>query len=239
MNRTPPRGYRNHNPGNVDRGADRWLGMAEDQSADARFIVFTAPEYGIRCIMRVLITYHERYGLNTLRGIVNRWAPPVGRNPATGQEYAQNTTGYVNHVATLTGWHADEPLDLFDRDTNLTVTRAIIRHELGDPRPFGKPPHWYDQTVYDRALALAGFEPEKKPLIASRTIAGTSVAGLAAVAQAVYESAADTIQTATDAVAPLTLFSPDTVKLVLTALIFAGLGAVAYARWSDQRRRVT
>ena len=69
---TPPRGIRNRNPGNIDRGRDRWQGMADDQSPDPRFVVFTEAEWGIRAIVRVLRSYRDRHGLETVRAIVSR-----------------------------------------------------------------------------------------------------------------------------------------------------------------------
>lgn len=234
-----PRGYRNRNPGNVDRTAERWQGMAEDQSADPRFIVFTTHEYGIRCVMRLLVSYHDRHGLNTIRGVINRWAPPVGKNPATGQAYEQNTSGYVNHVATLTGWHPDEPLDLLDGQTNVRLAKAIIRHELGDPRPFGLPAEWYDKDTYDRAMALAGFEPERKPLKDSRTITGSVLAGAGAVAGAVYESIGETVNGATQATSSLGFLPENWVQHLFLIIVLAGVGRAIYARVQDDKRRVT
>ena len=46
-----PRGIRNHNPGNIDKGAD-WEGLADDQSSDSRFCVFKDPVWGIRAMAR-------------------------------------------------------------------------------------------------------------------------------------------------------------------------------------------
>ena len=43
-----PRGIRNHNPGNIIRGADRWLGMAADQSADARLLSLSSDRINSR-----------------------------------------------------------------------------------------------------------------------------------------------------------------------------------------------
>ena len=52
-----PRGIRNHNPGNVLRTKSvTWQGQAEDQSGDPEFVVFTAPEWGLRAIARILLT---------------------------------------------------------------------------------------------------------------------------------------------------------------------------------------
>jgi len=239
MTKQLPRGLRNFNPGNVDRGTDRWLGMSDDQSGDSRFIVFTAPEYGIRCVMRLLITYHERHGLNTLRGIINRWAPAQGKNPTTGVAYTQNTAGYIGHASRLTGFDPDEQLDLFDRDTNVRITKAIIRHENGDPRSHGLPEFWYDDDMYAKAAALAGFVAEVKPLAKSRTINGSIVAGGAAAAGAIYETLGESVGAATATVERLTFLPPDLAKWIFLAVVLMGTGAAIHARIDDSKKRVT
>jgi len=83
-----PRGIRNHNPGNIRRSADPWQGLAKDQNDDA-FFQFAEPKWGIRALARVLISYQDRHGLRTVRGIVSRWAPPV----------ENKTSSYIDHVA--------------------------------------------------------------------------------------------------------------------------------------------
>lgn len=239
MTKQLPRGVRNFNPGNVDRGTDRWLGMAEDQSGDSRFIVFKAPEFGIRCVMRLLITYHERHGLNTLRGILNRWAPAQGKNPTTGVAYSQNTAGYIGHASRLTGFDPDEQLDLFDTHTNLLVTKAIIRHENGDPRTFGLPEFWYDDATYAKAAALAGLTVEQKPLTKSRTIGGSVTVIAGTVAGALYETMGETVGAATTTVEKLSFLPPDLAKWVFIAVVLMGAGAAIYARVDDEKKRIT
>lgn len=114
-----PRGIRNNNPGNIERTATAWQGMSERQT-DARFIVFESPFYGIRALARVLRTYKNSYGLNTVRGIINRWAPPV-----------ENDTGaYVRSVAAAIGVSPDQPL-AFDAGQLRRLVAAIVRHENG------------------------------------------------------------------------------------------------------------
>lgn len=239
MTKQLPRGIRLNNPGNVDRGTDRWLGMDEDQSVDSRFINFTKPEFGIRCVMRLLITYHEKHGLHTIRGIINRWAPSKGKHPTTGVEYSQNTAGYIGHVSRLTGYDPDEMLDLFDMHTNLSVTKAIIRHEQSDPRTFGYPEHWYVDDVYSKAAALAGFNVEQKPLGSSRTIRGSVVAATGAAAGAIYETLGETVGAASTTVSGMSFLPPDLAKWVFLAIVFMGAGAAVYARVDDSKKRVT
>jgi hypothetical protein len=111
------RGLRNNNPGNIEKG-DNWRGMALDQPDD-RFITFKSPEYGIRAIGRILKNYQRRHGINTVRGIINRWAP----------SFENNTDAYVYHVAHKVGVSPDQEITVADHLTELTT--AIIKHENG------------------------------------------------------------------------------------------------------------
>ena len=132
-----PRGIRGNNPGNIDRTTTRWQGMASDQSGDPRFIVFEAPEWGIRAIVRVLRTYYDKHGLRTVKGIINRWAPPV----------ENDTEAYYVTVAKKLGVDPGEQIDIDDLDTLRTLVKAIIRHENGrGPEPDGG---WYSDDVID------------------------------------------------------------------------------------------
>lgn len=112
-----PRGIRNNNPGNIVRSGVSWVGMSPDQSSDPRFIVFSAPEYGIRAMARVLRNYIGN-GYNTVQEIINRWAPPI-----------ENDTGaYVRAVAQHLGLEPNAPVDT----THIpAMIEAIIKHENG------------------------------------------------------------------------------------------------------------
>lgn len=137
-----PRGIRNHNPGNIDRTGAAWQGMDPDQTGDSRFIVFIAPEWGIRAIARVLRTYRAKYGLDTPRGLINRWAPPR----------ENDTDAYVRTVAAKLGVGPDDKIDLDDPLALRTLVKAIIRHENG-PGPGGG--DWYDDEMVDDGIARA------------------------------------------------------------------------------------
>jgi hypothetical protein len=114
------RGERNHNPGNVERNATAWQGVSGLQS-DSRFVVFADPHFGIRALAKVLLTYYRKHNLNTVRGIIDRWAPP-----------SENNSGaYVNHVAAFLAVGIDAPLDLEDENCLEALIRAIIVHENG------------------------------------------------------------------------------------------------------------
>ena len=114
------RGERNRNPGNIDRNATAWQGLAPVQS-DSRFCVFNRPEDGIRALCKVLLSYYRKHGLKTVTGIVNRWAPPV-----------ENDSGaYIAHVSRILGVGEDAVIDVEDPLILESLARAIILHENG------------------------------------------------------------------------------------------------------------
>ena len=98
-----PRGIRNHNPLNIRRTAkDQWKGMAEAQN-DRAFVQFKSQEWGWRAAFHLLTrTYYHKYRLYTIRGIINRWAPPN----------ENKTEAYIANVSALTGILPDEPLGI-------------------------------------------------------------------------------------------------------------------------------
>ncbi len=232
MNKKLPRGITNGNPGNIERGKDRWLGMSADQSTDSRFLVFDKPESGIRALMRVLINYQERHDIKTLRAAINRWAPTTENNSAA----------YVQHVSRLTGLDPDEPIDFLDEYICTAVAKAIVRHECGDPRAFGAPDNWYADDVYQRAAVMAGFDPASKPLTQSRTVAGAVIAAAGTVGTVAASSSAglpvtaDDINTVVQVVGPLLGSSVMAVLSPVASIV--GIGLTLYARWDDARRKI-
>lgn len=132
-----PRGIRNHNPGNIDRTTERWQGMAADQSNDPRFVVFTAPVWGLRALAKVLLSYQRKYNLRTPAAIIGRWAPP-----------GENDTGaYARQVAKAIGVQPDDRIDLQEARTLERILPAIVAHENGQ-QP-------YPEALIRQAVALA------------------------------------------------------------------------------------
>ncbi len=114
-----PRGERNNNPGNILRGETQWRG--EVVGNDPRYASFETPEAGIRAMAKTLDTYSTKYGLDTVQGIIARWAPST-----------ENPTGaYIKTVATALGVKPDQPLDLKDPATMSGLVKAIIKQENG------------------------------------------------------------------------------------------------------------
>lgn len=134
------RGERNNNPGNLRRTSIRWQGLAAEQT-DQSFVSFTSPKMGIRALGKTLITYSKVYGLNTVRSIVNRYAP-------TNEN---DTDAYINSVADSMGVDPDDRIDLSNSNTLEQLVRAIIKHENGRVS--------YDdetiQAAVDSALGIA------------------------------------------------------------------------------------
>jgi hypothetical protein len=128
------RGERNNNPGNIDRNATKWQGMAPLQT-DPRFVVFTDAVFGIRALACVLLSYYRKHDLKTVRSIINRWAPPV----------ENNSDAYVDAVCRQC---SVEPDDILNPETDSCLemlVRAIIKHENGE-------------VIYDDATIMRGVE---------------------------------------------------------------------------------
>ena len=232
MNKKLPRGITNCNPGNIERGKDRWLGMSADQSTDPRFLVFDKPESGVRALMRLLINYQERHDIKTLRAAINRWAPTAENNSAA----------YVQHVSRLTGLDPDEPIDFLDEYICTAVAKAIVRHENGDPRAFGAPENWYAEDVYQRSAVMAGFVPATEPLTHSRSVVGAVIAAagtvgtIAASQSSGLPVTADDVNTVVQVIGPLLGTSVMAVLSPVASIV--GIGLTLYARWDDAKRKI-
>ncbi|SDF04762.1 hypothetical protein [Rhodospira trueperi] len=240
MTQTPPsapRGIRNHNPGNIERG-EKWQGraaladMTPDQRAETRFAVFKAPEWGIRAIARVLITYQDRHGIRTVRGMIGRWAPAA----------ENNTAAYVRAVADRLGVAYDTAVDVHTYPVARALVEAIITHENGE-QP-------YSDAVIDRGLALAGIEPPvlmtapppPPPRPAPRKLLDTSTgktgtAGLVTAGGALLSLAAENAPDVLDAATnPAVRALADAAPWVGSAL--AGLAVVAIITMMMRKHRM-
>jgi len=85
------------------------------------FQSFATPELGVQATAHLLQTYQDRHGVNTLRSIINRWAPP----------FENNTAKLIADAVQQTGFGADQPLNLHDATTLSAVAAAMIRNEVG------------------------------------------------------------------------------------------------------------
>jgi hypothetical protein len=207
-----PRGIRGNNPGNLRKTSDKWQGLAPVQS-DPEFFVFKDAVYGIRALARTLINYQDKYGLRTIEKIVGRWAPPI----------ENDTQAYVASVCKRTKRGARSQLDMHDYGDIRPLVEAIIHHENGQMP--------YTDRQIDKGLALAGVEKPQSSLAKSRTVA----AGTAATASTAGAGVVEMLQTAQDAITPLSDYL-DTAKWILLGLTLASVGYMLYARWDDFKR---
>ena len=146
-----PRGIRNNNPGNIRQNNIQWQGVSENPF-DPHFVEFKEPIWGVRALMKTLLTYYRRYGLDTVQSIVNRWAPP----------HENATDHYVFHVARRLNVRRFDALDVEDPSILMGLARAIIVHENGFPsKKFVEndiknwPKDWYEDALYLQAVRMA------------------------------------------------------------------------------------
>ena len=122
------RGIRNCNPLNIRRVAGTiWKGEIRPQelplkgvggSGEAAFCKFSSMEWGIRAAFCLLRTYERKYHLNSIAGIIMRWAPP-----------SENQTGqYIRNVCRWTGLGGMQRLTEADWPK---LVKAMARQECG------------------------------------------------------------------------------------------------------------
>lgn len=124
-NKKPIRGLLNNNPGNIDKTKSMWTG--EIEGGDKRFKTFATPELGVRAIVENLRSYETKYGINTVEGIIKRWAPPN----------ENDTKSYITFVAQQLGVEPNAQLNLNDPATLQALSTAIILKENGK-NPYGQ-----------------------------------------------------------------------------------------------------
>ena len=95
------RAERNNNPGNIEYGA---FAMAQGAiGSDGRFAIFPDLETGYQASRNLLSSYGEK-GINTVSGVISKWAPS-----------SENNTGsYASYVANKMGVGTNEQLNMSD-----------------------------------------------------------------------------------------------------------------------------
>ena len=101
---------RNNNPLNIRKNERfEWLGEAGSSSG---FVVFDSVEYGFRAAYRTMQTYKLKYGLDSIAGIINRWAPDF-ENPTNHYvDFVEQDTGISRHAALTTEQYAQVLLSM-------------------------------------------------------------------------------------------------------------------------------
>jgi len=112
------RGLRNNNPGNIISNSIKWQGKI---GTDGRFIKFDTMENGVRALARILKVYQRKYKIDTIEGIIKKWAPPV----------ENNTEKYIQFVSKNSGIDRKAKLNLQDSSQLYRVVDSIIKFENG------------------------------------------------------------------------------------------------------------
>lgn len=95
-------GYKGCNPLNVKVFGNKWKGLiGQDERGHA---IFARPEDGIRAGVKVIQTYANKYGLNTIESILSRFAAADSLTMGS----------YVDNVSHATGYGSNERLNLKD-----------------------------------------------------------------------------------------------------------------------------
>lgn len=114
-----PRGLRNNNPGNIRRNSDVFQGEV-NPSRDKDFKQFKSMPYGYRAVFKILSNYYRNYKLDTIRKMIERWAP----------ENENNTAAYVSLVSSYAGISPDDQIS-FDREQMIRIVAGMSKVENG------------------------------------------------------------------------------------------------------------
>ncbi len=114
------RGVRNNNPGNIRKGVSRFRGEVFP-SRDLEFKEFTTPAWGYRAIFLLVKNYNTLYGINTIEGIIKRWAPPC----------ENDTRRYIDVVAQRLNVKPSAHIDWYDSDSMIRLAWSISKIENG------------------------------------------------------------------------------------------------------------
>ena len=136
-----PLGLRQNNPGNIRPGA----GFYGETGEGGGYATFGSEDEGLRAIARLLGTYDDEYGINTLRGLTSRYAPR--------SDNKLSYDNYLSYLSSTLGLDPDEEFDLKGRRGDLIP--AIIGFEQG--RDYEDR---YSDDQISRAIRAAGTEDE-------------------------------------------------------------------------------
>lgn len=140
---TDPIGVRQNNPGNIRFGS----GFDGESEGDEGFAAFDSPVAGGTALIKNLVAYNQKHGLDTVQDIVGRWAP----------SNENDTAAYAAHVSNDMGVSPDDKLNMQDPGTLAKLATAISKQEGNGAV--------YNQQFYS---ALASNNPELAAYVASQ-----------------------------------------------------------------------
>lgn len=148
-----PRGIRNNNPLNIEAG-NFTASQAGFQGSDGRFAKFATPEQGYAAADNLLGVYSDKHGINTIQGVINRWAPANDGNPVSA---------YAASVARDVGVAPDQPLDLKNPQVRAAVSSAMAKFENGKAVPRSTDISAQSKNWWDAAPLAQEAAPSQTP----------------------------------------------------------------------------
>ncbi len=145
-------GIRNNNPGNIIKSGNNWKGKVHG-NVPGRFEQFVSIEYGIRAMMRNIVSQFRK-GHNSIAALINKWAPAF-----------ENKTGvYISFVSNQTGIAPHTRIGQLNKEILIALCKAIAQME-------NAPDHRrIPNSSYEKAFSMIGYDitqfrfavPEKK-----------------------------------------------------------------------------
>ena len=119
------RSFRNNNPLNIKRNTrNKWYGAKKTQT-DKVFEEFEDLTYGVRAALIILKKYIDIYKLDTIEGIISKWAPE-------GENGKAATKNYINRVALSMHMNqTKQHLQFSDKQTIAELVAAMTLVESG------------------------------------------------------------------------------------------------------------
>lgn len=121
VSKAQPRGVRNNNPLNIEAG-NYTKAQEGFVGSDGRFAKFENMDQGFAAAENLLGTYHSKHGINTISGVINRWAPAGDGNPVSA---------YAGKVAQELGVDPNQPIDLANPVVRARVASSMAKFENG------------------------------------------------------------------------------------------------------------
>jgi hypothetical protein len=115
-NASDPRAVRNNNPLNLS-----YMPGQGAIGSDGRFGVYKTLQDGVAANSRQLMRYQDTYGLNTVNGIIHKWAPSS----------ENDSDGYSRFVAGRLGVGINDSINLHDQGTMTKLVDAMAKRESG------------------------------------------------------------------------------------------------------------
>ncbi len=133
-------GYKGCNPLNVKVFGNKWDGLIGND--EKQHGIFATPMDGIRAGVKVIQCYDKKYGINTVEGIISRFAA------------AEDSTrsAYISNVCKAVGVAPDEKLDVKNPEVMQKLITAMIKQEIGAVA-------YSEETISAGVRAGLGIEP--------------------------------------------------------------------------------